>query len=288
MTTERICDLHLHSNCSDGTLAPRELVSLAKEKGLGAIALTDHNTVKGLDDFLFAGKEAGIETTPGIEITAEYGGKEVHIVGLFLGDRARGAIAQFLAEQVERKKENNRALVERLVAGGYEISMEAVEAEAAGAVANRVHVAKVLMKTGAVSSVKEAFGGILAEGGGFYIPGERAKMGNVVSLLHENGAVTVLAHPYLNLTEEELIVCLPETKERGLDAIEVEYRAFSPDEKASARALVERFGLLSSGGSDFHGANKPDVKIAGDGDFGVPYAYYEALRTRAKEYGYED
>ncbi len=273
----KICDLHTHSNCSDGAVAPEKLIEIAEKAGLSAIALCDHNSVSGLSRFEAAAKGSDVIAVPGVEVTAGYDGKEVHIVGLFVHGSVRNPLREYLEAVNVRKKQANRRLIDRLANAGYEIDYKAVDAIAGEAVPNRVHVARALMAKGYIASVEEGFGGILSEKTGFYQSAERLDAFEVIAFLKSLCIVPVLAHPLLNLSEEALRGFLPRAKEAGLAAMEVFYGGYTDAQFAMAKTIAEEFDVLPSGGSDFHGDNKPENKM---GNINVPFAVFEALRQK--------
>ena len=271
------CDLHCHSLFSDGTLTPAELVKLAEEKGISALALTDHNTSSGLKDFMEAGKNSTVITVPGCEFTTEWRGKEVHIVGLFFREEYWNEIEDFMELAKIAKLNSNNRLIENLNKAGYEISVEEVAALTDGNY-NRAHVARVLMEKGYVKSVSEAFETLLKEGNGFYFPAKRIQSAMAVRFIKTYKATAIVAHPLLNLTPEELEVFLPEMKEAGLDAMETHYTEFTEEMTGIAVGLAEKFGIKQSGGSDYHGKTKPWIELGeGRGDLFVPYSFYEDM-----------
>ena len=280
---EKRCDLHSHSTCSDGTFTPAELVSLAEEKGLSALALTDHNTAEGLKEFMEAGKNSPVITVPGCEFTTEWRKKEIHIVGLFFREEYWQEITDFL-ELVNIAKTNaNRILIDNLVKAGYEITFEEAAEISGSDIFNRSHVARILVQKGYVPTVSAAFDTLLKEGNGFYIPARRITSAAAVRFIKTFEATAIIAHPLLNLTPEELREFLPEMKEAGLDAIETEYTEFTPEMKQTAVSLAEEFSLKQSGGSDFHGAAKPDIDLgSGRGDLFVPFSFYEEMKACSK------
>ena len=219
---KQFCDLHSHSTFSDGTNTPEELVSLAEEKGLSALALTDHNTSGGLKRFMEAGKKSRVITIPGCEFSTEWNGKEIHVVGLFFKEKYWPEIDDFLELAHIAKVNSNTRLIDLLAADGYDITFEEVSALSGGKDFNRSHVARVLVQKGVVQNVPEAFAGLLKEGNGYYFPPKRITSIAAVRFIKTFGATAIIAHPLLNLNEEELRVFLPEAKAAGLDAIETE------------------------------------------------------------------
>lgn len=273
-----LCDLHTHSTFSDGSCSPKELLETAKAAGLVAVALTDHNTVDGLKTFLTDGKNYGIEAVAGVEISCDYNGKELHVLALFIENRL-SEMQKFLEISKSRKEESNKLLAENLVNKGYKIDYEQIKLQTVGSI-NRVHFANELIKKGYIKTVKEGFDTVLSENAGFYLPPKRLTVFEVIDFIKTINAISVLAHPLLNLTKEELIEFLPEAKQMGLKAIETRYSKYSIAEQEFCTRLAKDFGFLESGGSDFHGANKPDIKIGvGQGGLQVPYKFLEAIKN---------
>ena len=271
------CDLHTHSTFSDGTFTPSQIVAEALRTNLRSVALTDHNTVAGLPEFLEAARGTSLAAIPGVEISTGYLGKEVHIVGLFLEQEKYEAIEDFLGVINRRKEESNRALVAALHTAGYELSYAEIRERHQGNV-NRAVIAAELLRKGYIREMKEAFRGVLSAKNGLYIPPERIPALEAVRFLHSINAVPVLAHPFISLTEGELRAFLPEAKEHGLAAMETRYSTYSPEVTAAAHAIAQKFGLLESGGSDFHGENKSGIHLgSGTGDLVVPYGFVQKL-----------
>ncbi len=285
----KICDLHVHSTASDGSLAPEELIAEAMRAGVSAVALCDHNTVAGLARFEAAAHGTEVIAVPGVEITAgvtvEAGTeKEVHILGLFIPSPVCGALSAYLGEIDCRKREANAALVAALAAAGYDIDTASVSAAAGEATPNRVHVANVLLARGHVSSIREAFKTLLRDGGDFYRAPGRPDACEVIRFLSSLGILSVLAHPLLTLSREELRAFLPIARDHGLCGVETLYPLYSEDDSAFMAETAEQYGLLASGGSDFHGANKPDIRMGvGRGNLLVPFAFFENLQAYAQQ-----
>lgn len=271
------CDLHTHSIYSDGTFSPAQLVAEGLRKKLRAVALTDHNTVAGLTAFLKAAEGTGLEGIPGVEISTGYNNQEVHIAGLFLRQETYGELEDFLSIINQRKEKSNRELVAALRETGYALSYEEIRERHQGNV-NRAVIAAELIEKGYITDRKEAFDGILSAKNGLYHPPERIPAFEAIRFLSSIHAVPVLAHPYLSLTEEALHTFLPEAKRNGLAAMETRYSTFTPQLTEAARSLASEFALLESGGSDFHGGNKPEIQLgSGKGDLAVPYSFVQSL-----------
>jgi predicted metal-dependent phosphoesterase TrpH len=276
-------DLHVHSTCSDGTVTPAELIRLAEEVGVSAVALCDHNTVEGLSEFLEAARGSKVEAVPGVEFSTDYEGKELHILSLFITEDAYDSIKSLLSDMLERKEESNRALVRNLNNAGIRLDYDRIKASAAGVV-NRAVIGAEMVRLGYCETVKEAFKNWLAPAHGFFQPPERLETLETIAFIRSVGAVSVLAHPFLSLEEQQLRRFLEKAVPVGLDAMEVWYGEFSPEQTQLAKDIAEEFGLLPSGGSDFHGANKPGLDLGiGRGKLQVPDFCLELLARRQKE-----
>ena len=271
------CDLHTHSVFSDGTCTPREIVAAAGRLGL-IVALTDHNTAAGLPEFMEAAGEQGVTAVPGVEISTEYDGKELHLLGLFVLPEHYAVIERMVKEQHVLKEISNMELVERLNQAGYLIDYAKVKGRNPNGNANRAHVAAELLERGYVASINEAFATLLSDQGGFYSPPLRLQLTDVIKEFRRIGVLPVLAHPLQELTEQELRAMLPYAIEAGLVGMETMHSSYPPEMIRLAEEIAAEFRLLPGGGSDFHGANKPGVKL---GDGNVPEAWLDALIARA-------
>lgn len=275
------CDLHTHSNYSDGTLSPGQLISAAEAAGLAAVALCDHNTVNGLPEFLEAAKESPVEAVLGIEFSTEYRGRELHILSLFVAPEHYAAVDELLDEALKRKEQSNAALIEKLNELGFSLDYRTIKAETPGGSVNRAVIGAYLVRRGYCRNVKDAFDKWLSLERGLYVPPKRPDAYEVIRFIKSIGAVAVLAHPFLNLNEAELRTFLSQAE--GLDGLEVFYPLFDKAQTALACQIAEEFELVKSGGSDFHGANKPDIRIGvGKGTLAVPITQLEALRDCAR------
>lgn len=264
-------DLHTHSRCSDGTLTPGELVDYAIEKGLGAVALTDHDTVDGLDELLEYAKGKPIEVIPGIEYSTEYNNRDVHIVGLFIDHKAP-VFLEYLARFKQSRADRNYKLCANLRGAGIDITYEALMEAFPGAAITRAHYAAYLLDKGYVKSRSEAFERYLGDNTPYFVHRERITPEEVIDVTLKAGGIPVLAHPTLyKLGHEQLDVLVSRLKNAGLMGIECYYSTYSPAEERQMKALAEKFNLLPGGGSDFHGANKAGLDLAvGYGKLYVP------------------
>lgn len=279
-------DLHLHSTHSDGTLTPAEIVAKAKSLGLTAVALTDHNTVSGVPAFLEEAHRHGVTAVAGTELSTVYKGKEVHLLGLFIPTEAFPAVTALTEDYLTRKEQSNRDLVARLTADGYRVDYDTIRNATPDGNVNRALIAKALLAGGYVPSVKAAFNTLLGEGMGYYTPPTRPDFFDTIRFLRSIRAIPVWAHPLQYMEEATVRQALPEAVEAGLVGMEIMHSSYDEATVTAARALADEFGLLYSGGSDFHGAVKPDVQMGVGSREGVapniPDGYYEALKAKAE------
>ena len=269
----KYCDLHNHSVFSDGTYTPEDLVSYACEKGISAIGLTDHNTTDGMERFIKSAKEQGIEYVFGSELTTDYSGKEVHLLCLFITPENAQKVRLFTNEQLKNKRESNEKLSRALLENGYDIDFEELKKEYGDNI-NRAHFARALVDKGYVESTDVAFNTVLKPENGFYDPPKREGLISAIKLVRSWGCVPVIAHPLLSVTKEELERLLPKAIKNGLCGIEVYYPKFNEEQKSYLHALCQRYNLIASGGSDFHGTMKSDGDL---NDAKAPYECYEKL-----------
>ena len=281
---KRFCDLHAHSVFSDGTLSPTQLIELAEQIGLGAVALTDHNTVLGLPEFLSAAEGKSLKAVPGVEFSVDYLDRELHILALYIRPGDFDA-AMVIANQInENKKQSNLDLIANLDKAGYHISYEKIKAAMPTGEPNRALIAAELKNQGYVATNQEAFERLLSPKHGFYHPPKRIDAFELIEFVRSIGAVSVWAHPFLHLKEEAQIrTFLPRAMEAGLNGMEVRYPLYSEEQTALAESLAAEYHLLPSGGSDFHGENKPTISLGtGKGSLAVPLPWCEALQQAAK------
>ncbi len=281
---ELFCDLHTHSVFSDGTDTPAQLLDKAAHIGLAAIALTDHNTVAGLPDFLAAGEHSRVEAIPGVEFSTDYEGTELHILALYLRREYFAQVTELMEQYHRRKEQSNVELVRRLNRAGYAISYDKIKAATPEGQVNRALIGAELTAQGYTASVKEAFTHLLRESCGYYTPPQRYTPQEMLGIIHDLGAVSVLAHPYLNLQEERLRIFLTQAKQWGLRGMEIRYSTYDEATTAAARAMADDFGLLYSGGSDYHGRNKPDIELGiGRGTLQIPCAWMAKIRENVQK-----
>lgn len=285
-------DLHVHSTRSDGTLTPTQLVDYAREKGLTAFALTDHDTVDGLDEAIRyacslrsqtnaggvpTAKEDGClsapvpEIIPGIELSSEYQGRDIHIVGLYI-DFQDTHFQKYLQDFVASRDARNRKMCSLLREAGIDISYESLCNAYPGAVITRAHYAKYMLEHSYVKSMAEAFERYIGDHCPCYIPREKITPAQAVALILEAGGFPILAHPILyGMSDSRLDTLAGELKQVGLMGIEALYSTYHACDERQIRHLAQKYDLLISGGSDFHGANKPGLDLGtGYGSLFVP------------------
>ena len=269
------CDLHTHSNFSDGTKSPDQLLDMAQALGLKALALTDHNTVAGLPEFLAAARERDLEAVPGCEFTTVWEGRELHMLTLFIPESQFGTVAALLEDFKRRKDQSTLDLLAALDAAGYHLDRDAVLARGSGWI-NRAHIGAELMARGYVPSIQAAFDTLLGQKHGYYKPPMPMEALEAIRFIRSIGALPVLAHPFLSLKEEDAVRrLLTQAKEAGLAGMEVRYPTYSRSVTELAETMAREFGLLPSGGSDFHGENKPNNPM---GQPPIPTEWLSALK----------
>lgn len=274
-------DLHVHSNKSDGSMTPTELVMLAAEKGLRAFALTDHDTVDGLDEAIDAAlSHPGLEVIPGIELSSEYMGKDIHIVGLYL-DYHNGDFLDKLHVFQHSRVVRNEKMCGNLREAGIDITFEKLQAEYPESVITRAHYARYLLSHGYVQSLPEAFDRYVGDHTRYFVPREKITPVQAVELIKKAHGIPILAHPTLyHMSDAHLEELVTELKEAGLVAMECIYSTYTPAEEREMKRLADRHGLLYSGGSDFHGKAKPKLELGtGYGHLFVPETILDDLKA---------
>lgn len=275
-------DLHVHSTASDGTNTPLELVFLAKKAGLSAFALTDHDTISGLSSARNAANTAGIEFVPGIELSTDYNGSEVHILGYYF-DEQNPAFLQKLNEFINSRDLRNEKMAVLLQKEGFSITMDALLKEYPNSVITRAHFARYLVEHGMVKDRETVFSKYLGDDCRCYVPREKIDPFEAIKLIQLGGGIAFFAHPVLcHMNFDRLKRFIRDMKDCGLTGIEAIYSANSPGDERNFKRIAKEYDLLISGGSDYHGENKPYIKLGvGRGSLYVPDEILASLKQAA-------
>lgn len=277
-------DLHIHSTASDGTLSPLEILRRAHQLNLGAIAITDHDTMAGVKDALAQGIPPSLKFLPGVEISVlppplfPYLGS-FHFLGYSI-DPDNTLLNHTCSELQQARKNRNPRILKLLNELGFHITLTQVQKEAGECQLGRPHIAQVMLKKGYVKSINEAFDRYLSQGKPAYVDKYRLDCAKAIEIILGAGGVPVLAHPFLIQTQndkilEDLVITL---MEMGLKGLEVYYPEHSPEKTAHYAKIANRRRLLMTGGTDFHGSLKPEIQMgSGKGNLSIPYAIYEKL-----------
>lgn len=276
-------DLHTHSNKSDGSLTPAELVRLAASKGLTAIALTDHDTTDGIDEAVAAAAEENIELIPGIEFSTEYEGKDIHIVGLYI-DHNSEYFKRRLVNFVNGRLIRNREMCRRLTEHGMPVTYEELIEEYPDCVITRSHFAGYLFRHGYVKSRKEAFDRYIGDRAPCFVPRKKITPMRAVEIILKAGGFPILAHPVLyGMSMARLDQLTARLKQMGLQGIEAIYSTYTASDERDIRRLADKYDLCISGGSDFHGKAKPGLELGtGYGKLFIPEEILDKIKERRK------
>lgn len=262
-------DLHIHTIFSDGTLSPYETVKMGKLNGLMGLSITDHDEVGGIEEAFKAGKKLGIKVIPGVEFSAKYNERSLHILGYFI-DYKNPKVTEFVVQMREARYQRAIKIIEKLEEQGFHITLDEVKSQAGIGNIGRPHIASVLINKGLIKNTQEAFNLYLGDGKPCYISKSSITPDAIISLILETGGIPVLAHPGLNKMDENI----PELIEKGIKGIEV----WTPGQRAKETKkyldIAEKYNLVTTGGSDSHGtrAGYPQV-----GEFCVPNEVLEKL-----------
>lgn len=257
----RYIDLHVHSNASDGTLTPTEVVKLAIEKDLAAIALSDHDTVKGVAEAVQAAKGSDLQVIPATELSCYYHGVEIHILGLFVDYTSEHFLAEL--DRLEQARcQRNLDMIKLFRKDGIDITLNELQAGNPDSVITRAHFARVLVQKGICNNKNTAFDCYLGVGCPYYLPKPQVTPERSLPLITEAGGIPILAHPMLYkfgyCEVEELVQYLIPI---GLKGIEAYHSSNNVSQSDKLRSLALKYNLVISGGSDFHGTNKPDIEL---------------------------
>jgi 3',5'-nucleoside bisphosphate phosphatase len=283
---QRLVDLHIHTTASDGSLTPTEVVAAASDADLSAIAVTDHDTVAGVPEALRAGRRHGIEVVPGLEISVEQPGSTMHMLAYFI-DHSCAELLTVLARFREGRQVRNRRILERLAELGMPIEADAVATHAGGDTIGRPHIARAMVEAGHVPSIETAFRRWLARGMPAYVERHRATPEEAIRTILAAGGTAVLAHPKLiGQGHGQLRAIVERLAAVGLGGIEVWHPEHSAADTETFRMLAERFDLVPTGGTDFHGHLRRGVRLGvGHGNLRIDYDTVDRLRQCAARTG---
>lgn len=278
-------DLHTHTTSSDGTLTPTELIDLAVSKGLTSIAITDHDTTGGIDEAIaradyYRSLGTNIEVIPGIEFSTSLHNKDIHILGLFVdykGEYFQGRLKHFAASRVRR----NREMCQKLTSHGVSITYEEMLKEFPNRSISRANFAVLMLKKGYVKSIKEAFERYIGDHAPCYVPKKKLSPFRAIEIIRKAGGFPIFAHPMLTkMSNKNLDELVSKMKDLGLLGIEAVYSTYADADERFVRTLALRYDLAISGGSDFHGKNKPDIDLGtGRGNLYIPKELLENIKA---------
>jgi hypothetical protein len=278
-------DLHLHTMISDGALRPGALVQAAARIGIRVMAITDHDSIDGIEEAVQSASGLPIEVIPGVELSASLDGDEVHVLGYFV-NRQDGEFREALSRLQDARIAQARAMVERLSALGFPVDWERVLELGRGGSVGRPHIAKALVERGYVQSVDEAFERWLRRGGPGYVEGRKLPPHEAVRVIRAADGIAALAHPIIVGARDyrlDLPRLVPALVEAGLEGIEAYYKGYGPEITRSLLGLAAQYGLIPTGGSDFHGGGVvPDAEL---GAVEVPWETVARLQARHREKG---
>ena len=272
-------DLHIHTTASDGTFTPEEVVREASRIGLAAVAITDHDTAAGYARAAAEGEKHGLEVVPGIEISTKFR-SAVHILGYYI-DAQSPALGEVLDWMHRDREERNVKLCAMLRESGVDIDIERMHARF-GDLVGRPHFAEIMIENGMARDMNDAFERLLNKNKPYFIPRQFLPIERSIEIIREAGGTAVLAHPFqYRLDDAALRELIEHCMESGLEGMECRYSGYDAAQTAYLEALAAEYGLVRTGGSDFHGAIKGEIRLGeGKGGLNVPYAFLEELRSR--------
>jgi predicted metal-dependent phosphoesterase TrpH len=276
-----LIDLHSHTNESDGTCSPAELVEEAARAGVDVLGITDHDTFRGFDQAAPMARQAGIDPICGIELSTKLHGQSVHLLGYFLGDNGLQGFRTWVLQMQESRRERNVRLAARLRELGFDLTLEEAEARGRG-MTGRPHFAQLMVDKGYVRNLREAFDEYLDESAKGYVHRIEPQFAEGVARIRDAGGIASLAHPIR--VKGNIPDLLPELCDAGLNAIEAYHSDHARRDTEQYLGLAERFGLMVTGGSDFHGAVKPGVLLGSGyaGNLRIPADLIDQLRQHVR------
>ncbi len=271
-------DLHSHTTESDGTFTPLELIHEARRAGVRTLSITDHDTFCGFDQAYSPAQEAGLDLICGIEVSTKWDGHSVHLLGYFFDPARLAPFREWILELQASRRDRNRRLVARLNELGISITLEEAEARGRG-MTGRPHFAQILIEKNYVRSQQQAFDEYLGESAKGYVDRHEPQLGTAVARIVEAGGIASLAHPVR--LKRDLAASMKELRAMGMSALEAFHSDHSEEDATRFADLAEQYGMLVTGGSDFHGANKPGIQLGtGRGQVSVPSSVLARLRAQ--------
>ncbi len=275
----KIVDLHAHTTASDGSYTPTELVRYAKKKGLSAIAITDHDTVAGVEEASIEGRKLGIRVIPGAELSTRMDDCDVHMTSLFINCKNKQLIKR-LDDMAASRQERNYKMVDKLHEAGFQIDRRDLDALGEGKILARGHIAQILIARGYATELKEALRKYLSKGTPGYVQKEVLSPEECIQLVHDAGGLIFVAHLH-QIDPQDPEHCRDVARRlirMGADGLETQYCEFDDEWRQATEQIAQECGCLRSGGSDFHGTMKKGLDLAcGYGDLQVPYTFLEAM-----------
>lgn len=279
MSKNKTIDLHVHTKFSDGTDTPAATVLRGVNRGLAAIAITDHDTVAGVQEGIDQGLNSGLEVISGVELSAVINGKSIHVLGYGLKAESPPLLESLGKIQTARKK-RNREIIERLRDMGISINMEDLQNCSQGGQAGRPHFARILQQKHIVGNSEEAFRCYLGSNGAAYVPREVLTAEEAINIIRKAGGLAVLAHPFtIDIDQTGLTKLIEKLRDYGLAGLEVFYPSHSQEAQAELVRLSKKFNLIITGGSDYHGKAKPNIRMGRIfGNQAIPYRILSDLK----------
>ena len=273
-------DLHIHSAVSDGTDSPAQIVQKAAELGLAAVAITDHDTVAGCAEAAAEGEKLGVEAVSGVELTSRYG-RTIHILGYYLRTNSP-VLTRTLDGILAERDHRNRKMAALMAADGIPIDYDEMKRRFGSSI-GRPHFGDMLVELGLAESVQDAFDRFIEKGQRYYLPRKMLSIERSVEVIREAGGVPVLAHPFqYRLEESALRQLIEHCMDHGLLGLECRYSLYDEEQSQYLLKLAREYGLIPTGGSDYHGGNKPHLALgSGTGQLAGPAAWLEPLRSMA-------
>lgn len=283
-----LIDLHVHSNYSDGTLSPSELIDLGLKNNLSVIALTDHDTLAGIDEAQRAvslKRDKGFKITlvPGVEISVFYKGHDIHILGLLI-DHYNPSLNKALDQANNSRNIRNEKIARNFRNDGIPITLEKLQENSENSVITRAHFAMYLVEHGYAKSTNDAFKRFLCKGSPYYVSRDYLSAEKGIEMIHGANGLAFIAHPLLyGFTQSQVVKMIEDFKKMGIDGIEAIHSSNTKAQKNFLVGLANKNNLLITGGTDFHGDVKPDIALGkGMGNMKIPYSIYEKILNTQK------